>query len=50
MTGCATILAGEDSKAGALGSNSDWSQYPYRVTTDDSHLPFALDYDPGNLG
>jgi hypothetical protein len=47
MEGCATILTGADSKAGALGSNSDWSLYPYRVTTDDAHLPFTLDYEPG---
>jgi hypothetical protein len=47
MEGCVTILAGADEKAGAVNSLTDWSQYPYRVTTDDSHLPFTLDYEPG---
>jgi hypothetical protein len=33
--------------AGALGTHTDWSDYPYYVVTDDSDLPFTLVYDPG---
>ena len=49
MVGAQVKLTGADDKVGALGSNSDWSGYPYRVTTDDSHLPFRLDYESGDV-
>jgi hypothetical protein len=40
-----------DPKAGALGTNSNWTDYPYYVTTDFSHITApgftAPVYDPG---